>query len=113
MANYIIEIKDSKDVSFKIAVTITTSFSGLSGSGSWRAKGDGFICINSGEAKKEPSSGTLTTSNLLLCGQNGTWGIRLNDFNDWLGANDEGSGFLQQSWALALTPGKISWKLVN
>lgn len=112
MADYIVEIKDSNDVSFKIAVSIITTYSPRK-SGSWRAKGDGFICINSGEARKEDSHGTLTTVHLLLCGPNGTWGIRLNDFNDVIGANDEGSGVLQQAWALALTPGKISWKLVK
>lgn len=113
MADYVIQIGDENGGSFKIAVTITTSFSRLSGNGSWRAKANGFIRYNSGEAVREKSSGRLTTNHLLLCGPDGTWGIRLNEFHDWIGANDEGSGVLEQAWSLAITPGRISWALVK
>lgn len=113
MADYIVEIGDGNGVSFKIAITKTTSFSGLSGNGSWRTKDKGFITYNSGEAVARPSKGTMTTHNLLLFNKEGKWGIKLNNFHDWIGANDEGIGELVQNWAVGIAAGRISWALVK
>ncbi len=113
MADYVIQIGDENGVSFKVVVTITTTLAGFSGNGTWRSKDKGYISHTSGEVKRQKSSGTQTTKHIYLYSPEGKWGIRLNDFHDWLGANDQGSGVLEQTWALAITPGRISWALVK
>lgn len=110
MADYIVEITDAKDVSFKISLSFIPIGSQP---GFWRAKADGFIRYNSGRSSAAKSSGRLTTRDVYLESSDGTWGIRFNEFYNWAGAHDEGSGVLEQAWALAITPGKISWKVIN
>lgn len=111
MANYIIEIGDEKGNSFKISVSIST-FDGRS-SGSWRTIDKGYIRYNSGAAEKQGSPGEIAVRHLLLFSNDNTWGIRLNDFQGWLGANDEGTGIIAQPWVLSFPAGRISWALVE
>ena len=113
MADYIVEIGDEKGKSFKISVSVTTTFAGVNSQGSWRTIDKGFICFNSGVTKVDDSKGTLTTNHLVLFNSKNEAGIRLNDFHDWLGANDTGTGLIAQPWVLDFTYGRISWALVK
>ena len=111
MANYTVEIGDEEGNSFRISVSAITTF-GARFDGSWRTIDKGYIRYNSGVAWKEKSNGDLTVMHLLLIGNDNTWGISLNDFNDIWGANDEGTGIILQPWVLNFTSGRISWALV-
>jgi hypothetical protein len=111
MLDYMVETGDDKGNSFKILVSIST-FDGRS-SGSWRAIDKGYIRFNSGIAAKQDSPGELAVRHLLLYSSDNTWGIRLNDFQGWLGANDQGTGLILQPWVLNFTAGRISWALVE
>lgn len=112
MANYITEIGDEKGNSFKISVSTVTTF-GANFGGSWRTIDKGCIRYNSGAVNKETSHGELSVFHILLFDSNNTWGIRLNDFHDLWGANDEGTGTILQPWVLDFQPGRISWALVE
>ena len=111
MANYIVEIGDEKGNSFKISVSMSMLNSWAS-TGSWRTIDKGYIRHNSGVAERESSPGELTVKHFLLYSSDNTWGIRLNDFEGFWGANDEGTGFIHQPWVLSFEPGRISWALV-
>jgi hypothetical protein len=111
MATYIIEIGDEKGGSFKTSVSIST-LDGASG-GSWRTIDKGHIRYNSGAVEKQNSPGELAVRHLLFYSNDNTWGIRLNDFQDLWGANDEGTGLILQPWVLSFPPGRISWALVE
>ena len=113
MANYIVEIGDEKGNSFKISVSVVTTFSGPLTSGSWRTIDKGYIRYNSGAVQKVTSNGDVFVEHLLLYRSDNTWGIRLNDFNDLWGANDQGNGAILQPWVLSFEPGRISWALVE
>jgi hypothetical protein len=111
MANYTVEIGDEKGNSFKISVSTITTFGKFS-TGSWRTIDKGYIRYNSGTVGKKISNGEFCVEHLLLCTNDNTYGIQLNDFENIWGANDEGTGFIKQSWVLSFEPGRISWALV-
>ena len=41
--------------------------------------------------------------------QQGIW----TEYVDVLSSNSEGEGFVIQPWVLALTPGRISWRVIS
>lgn len=108
--SYIVEIGNSSGQSFKIKLEV--GFWGKS-EGTWLTLDKGQIRFNSGWNKKQNSHGTLTTMHLLLFNSEDTWGIRLNDFTDLTGANNQGNGILLQSWSLGFQPDAISWILLD
>jgi hypothetical protein len=114
MGKHTVEIGDDKGNSFKITVDI--SYSGVSTQGSWRSLDKGSIRYNSGVSKKNMTPGTLTGADLYLYGLGGLdagWGLKLNEWDDIGGVNDQGTGTLQQAWVLGASAGKISWALAD
>jgi hypothetical protein len=80
--------------------------------GDWRVVDKGFIRYNSGKvARNHSGKGDLTTSDVMLLNLDGTWGMKLFEYEDTLGVNDEGEGFVVQPWVLGFPPGKFSWTL--
>jgi hypothetical protein len=107
--HYVVAITDGEDKTF----TVSIRFAGYSHtSGTWRALSLGAIRHNSGILGVEKSIGTLTAFHLQLVAK-GSWGIRLNDFEDFWSVNDDGVGLLIQPWVLGLQPGRIAWSLVE
>jgi hypothetical protein len=81
--------------------------------GKWRTLSQGVIKYNMGFTTSESSAGTLTTYHLLLCNFDSKWGIRLNDFGDFWGANDGGDGILVEPWSVAFQDDVIRWEVVK
>ncbi len=108
MASHIIDIGDEKGNSFEMCLEVSYWYYPT---GSWRTLDKGYIRFNSGWTKKTKSEGTLVGTHLLLFSSANTWGIRLNDFSDAGGANDQGSGIILQPWVLSFESGRISWAL--
>jgi hypothetical protein len=80
--------------------------------GDWRVADKGFIRYNSGTvARNHSGKGDLTTSDVMLLNLDGTWGMKLFEYEDQSGVNDEGEGFVIQPWVLGFPPGKFSWTL--
>jgi hypothetical protein len=80
--------------------------------GDWRVVDKGFIRYNSGKVAFHHSvNGDVTTSDVMLLNLDGTWGMKLFEYEDVLGVNDEGEGFVVQPWVLGFPPGKFSWTL--
>lgn len=112
MGNYIVEIGDEKGDSFKISVSMSMLNSWAT-TGSWRTIEKGYIRYNSGAVQRQKSNGELTVRHFLLYNSDNAWGIRLNDFEGFWGANDQGTGLILQPWVLIFPPGRISWALVE
>ncbi len=112
MSKHTIEISDEDNKSFKIILSIGYSGNSI---GSWRSLDKGFIKFNGGRVRYLTSEGTQTTNHVMLFEdpQSEFSGLRLNDYSDWLGVNDQGMGYLWQTWAIGLKPSRISWILVD
>ncbi len=110
MPSYSVDIDNTFGQSFRISLEISFN---VNAAGKWKTWHNGYIRHDSGWIYHEPSSGTLTTFHLLLHNSEDTWGIRLNDFTDFWGANDEGDGLLLQNWSLSFKPGVIYWKVIE
>lgn len=90
--------------------------------GDWKVLDEGFIRYRSGKTKSRfTENGDLTTSDLLILGPGGIktydgndrFGMQLFEYADVLSSNSEGEGFVIQPWVLALTPGRISWRVIS
>jgi hypothetical protein len=80
--------------------------------GDWRVVDKGFIHYNSGKVVTNRSGkGDISTYDVMLLNLDGTWGIKLFEYEDTFGVNDEGEGFVIQPWVLGFPPGKFSWTL--
>ena len=106
---YNIKIKDNNGNSFTVSVSIEWMGKAV---GTWRTIDKGWICHDSGDATWGKSTGTLTSKHLYFHGPTGKYGLRLNDFMDFWGYNEEGEGHLSQPWVLGAAYGRISWALV-
>jgi hypothetical protein len=91
-------------------------------SGDWKTVGEGFIRYRVGKTRSRPSgNGDLTTRDLLILGAEGIktydgqdlFGMQLFEYEDLLGTNSSGEGLVIQPWVIALTSGRISWKLLH
>jgi hypothetical protein len=109
LKDYVVSITDDDDNTVAVAIKFVNA---VHNAGTWRALSMGAIRYNSGSTQERKSLGTVTTYHLELV-SHGSWGIRLNDFEDMWSVNDEGSGYLVQPWVLSLRPGRISWSLVG
>lgn len=109
--SYIVEIGDESGKSFKVRLT-----KGFGGYGAWLTLDKGYITENSGKAKIVESNGTLGFHVRLIGGSN-AYGIQLNDFIGFTVvpicqvANNQGTGWLAQPWALGIRYGRISWAI--
>ncbi len=119
MRNHTVEIGDKRGRSFKMEVSTPSVWTRLKNNafdGSWRTIDKGYIKINSGDARRYYSGDDATTANLHLRepgGDDTTTGIILYKYDDWSGTNDEGRGFIVQSWVLNIDPGEVTWALAD
>ena len=84
--------------------------------GNWRAVDKGFIRYNSGKIISTNSGvreGDLTTNDLYLMNLDGSWGIKLFEYEYVWNVNEAGNGFVIQPWVLQMTVGRFSWTLVD
>lgn len=141
MSDTVLQITDKSGATFRIKISTPTSrfyplrtakylkrlvtkggWFGGELSGDWQTLDEGFIIHRSGKARWRLSdNGDLTTLDLLILGAKGIraydnqdlFGMQLFEYEDIVGPNAEGEGFVIQPWVINLTPGRISWKLVN
>ena len=90
--------------------------------GSWAVLDEGFVKYRSGPLRPRAShNGDLTTRDLLVLGDGGLesydrrdlFGMQLFEYEDAIGVNKKGEGFVIQPWVVAATPGRISWKVIG
>ncbi len=119
MRNHTVEIRDKRGRSFKIDISTPSFWTRLklnAYDGNWRTIDKGFIKINSGDARRYHSSEDTTTANLFLSEPDddmANYGIILYKYDDWSGTNDDGRGFVLQSWVIGLAPGSVTWALAD
>ena len=101
-----VEIADSKGKTMQLSVSVET----LGFGGSWRALDKGFIRHNSGPINQSKDSDGFTLNVQIVA--DGHWGINLLEFISWGTVNDQGTGTLEQAWAVSLAPGPIEWSIV-
>ena len=105
--NYQVRVMDMEGTSFRMGLSFAIKgFDAI-----WQTTDKGFIRYNSGQTSYTSSTGTFTGYHLHF-NYNDDWGIRFNDWFDILGINSEGSGWLYQSWVIAIKPGRISWYII-
>ncbi len=91
-------------------------------SGDWKTVDKGFIRYESGKTRSRLAhNGDRTTRDLLILGIDGVkfydgqgyFGMQLFEYEDLLGTNQEGEGFVIQPWVVNLTPGRIKWIVID
>lgn len=89
--------------------------------GEWKTYDQSFIRYHSGQTRSRLThNGDMTTRDLLILGVDGIkafdgseqFGMQLFEYEDVLGVNDEGEGFVIQPWVVSLTLGRIWWKVI-
>jgi hypothetical protein len=110
MAKYVVEIGDEGGKSFKVEINL--GFMRRT-KGDWKTLDKGFIRFNSGGAERNESVGELSGAHLFLLTNDNTWGIRLNDWDNFFKTNNHGTGWAEHSWVLGLRNGRISWTIVT
>ncbi len=89
--------------------------------GSWKALKPGFLRYNFGKTRvRKSKNGDVTTRDLLVLSPDGAgiksydqgdvFGMQLFEYEDVLGVNDQGEGFVIQPWVLNITPGRVRWE---
>jgi hypothetical protein len=140
MRNHIVEIGDKHGRAFKVQISTPTTpgqvvsnlahmdmgtfellpggvhrISGNYPTGTWRSIDKGFITEHNGRvvpARSHDGSGR-TTEDIYLESALKAWGVKLFDYQDIWGVNDQGTGFVGQYWALGFDVGKFEWALVD
>lgn len=86
----------------------------------WKVIDEGFVRFRSGAVRTRSSNnGDLTTRDVLILGKEGIeaydgrdlFGMQLFEYEDLLGVNEKGEGFVIQPWVVSLTPGRIRWEI--
>jgi hypothetical protein len=77
--------------------------------GHWQTLNNGFLHYNAGQIECIHSTGTLTGNHLHLVNYKNLWGVQLNDFSDYWGANEKGEGLILEAWSLGIDAGTVSW----
>src|ERR1700681_4704330 len=101
-----VEIADSDGNTMQLSVYVDTTDWG----GSWYSLTKGGIRYHNGaisQSKRDWGSGIEVD---IIHGR--YMGIQLWNFVSWGTVNDQGTGWLQQSWVIGLKPGAIDWSLV-
>ena len=109
MSTHTVEIGDGNGKSFKISVAMDFRYRN---GGTWRTLDKGFIRFNSGQVESVDVTGWGGTVHIRLVSSEGSWGIQLDNYQDFWGVNDDGTGSVSQAWVLGLAPGRISWVIV-
>ena len=106
---------DTKRVLLRVTGSNVDYYANMSGSypGGWKTVEKGFLRYNNGTLATSANSATVTTRNIYLFNMDQTWGIQLFDYEDALGVNDEGAGYVVQPWVLGFDTGKFSWSVVD
>ena len=83
----------------------------------------GFIRFNNGRAEFQNAAAVQgldhfaepTVRNVLFFedSQSPNYGLRLNDYIDVFGVNNQGMGYLWQTWTISSKPARISWVLAD
>ena len=92
--------------------------------GSWKTLKQGFMRYNFGKTRARKShNGDITTRDLLILSPDGSgtktfddndkFGMQLFEYEDVLGVNDSGEGFVIQPWVLSITPGRVRWENIG
>ncbi|HRH40326.1 MAG TPA: hypothetical protein PKY82_01685 [Pyrinomonadaceae bacterium] len=122
MSKHTIQISDDSGQSFQMVVSI--GFTGNS-IGNWRSLEKGYIRSTQGRTEYRNSAADYTHDgntisqptvlHLLIFDnmQSEYYGMRLNDYKDMLGVNDQGMGYVWQPFVVNLKPYRISWVLVD
>ena len=111
MSKHTIQISDEDGKSFNVIVSI--GYVGWS-VGDWRSVEKGFIRYTQGRVEYEMTT-VPTVRDLWLYDspQSIYHGLRLNDYANGAGVNNQGMGYLWQPWVLDFKPHRISWVLVD
>jgi len=81
--------------------------------GSWKSLDVGFLKYHAGKTYSSNSSqGEVTTMDIYLVNTEGTWGIKLFNYDDLFGVNEAGEGTVVISWVTNLAEGRFSWSLI-
>ena len=80
--------------------------------GYWRTLDQGFLRYGSGKLLTKWASGDNTVDAILLT-MDGTWGLKLFEYEDAMGVNDQGEGSVVQPWVVGFAPGKFSWVVID
>ena len=111
MSKHTIQISDEDSKTFQIVVSIGYTGNSI---GNWRSIEKGCIRYTQGRVEyKNAKELTVRHVYLYESPQSDITGLRLNDYCDWTGVNDEGMGYLWQPWVLDFKPYRISWVLVD
>jgi hypothetical protein len=129
MRQHTVEIGDSQGHAFKMLIWTPSAWTKVKFwnssdryyDGDWRAIEKGYIRFNSGDAIRRYNGDGETGADLYLYvpdeKDKGNAGIILSKYDDWSGTNDEGAGELfvraKPPWGLILTPGPLTWSLVD
>jgi hypothetical protein len=117
MRNHTVEISDAEGNAFTIKLSTPNAAESIkSNVGTWRSIEKGYIRIGSGKATRWRSNASSTNSDILLNyadskGQG--WGIQLRSYEDFWGVNDQGTGYVNQTWCLKIVPTEISWVVLD
>lgn len=119
MGQYTVQISDmdGNACNIRLSLPVFKQFSSSENS-TWRVLDEGLLKYRSGGLKITGSAGggfgKAQTGNLrMFVVEKYGAGVFLYDFLDeWSLANDSGSGFLAQPWAISMKPGAIGWVLV-
>jgi hypothetical protein len=120
MSKRTIQISDEEGKSFQVVISIGY----IAGSiGTWRSLENGCIRYTQGKVKYTNAGQDYTKANysqptvrhawLYESPQSNITGLRLNDYVEWSGFNDQGMGYLWQPWVLDFKPYRISWVVVD
>ena len=120
MSKHTIEISDGDNKSFKVVLSIGYIGNSI---GNWRTLDKGFIRFNNGRAEFQNAAqaqglvpmAEMTVRNVLFFedSQSPNYGLRLNDYIDVFGVNNQGMGYLWQAWTISSKPARISWVLAD
>ena len=138
MRNHTVELSDKAGKSCKIRISTpsagTKIWHGITSdmldegpkTGDWRTLDKGFIRYDSGETysyKSDNEEYTTRDCYLLSIGgielrhfygkEHGKYGIKLFEYEDWNGVNNDGEGFVIQQWVLSFTVGRITWAVID
>ncbi len=79
--------------------------------GAWRVVDKSYLRYKGGKTfSRYAEAGT--TRDLILLNMDGTWGMKLWEYEDATGVNAAGSGSVIQPWVMGFQPGKFSWVVV-
>ncbi|HLJ49242.1 MAG TPA: hypothetical protein VKU01_24685 [Bryobacteraceae bacterium] len=103
---YALRIGDTKGLSFRIKLEIGLNKYLI---GKWHALDLGAVKYDKGVTAGRDTAGTWFDQDLWICNDKSEICIRLDDYEGWLGPNDDGTGEVLQHCCLTLTPGKVTW----